>query len=234
MKISILYDVYEKELMYNEVHMLLKKITTGFDTEIKEFFISKDIPKRSKFDNYSFFRDEQTNSDYYKALDRISYYLNKSDLIIFAFSTYSKKNSIEIKNLLRHLSYKWLPHKNNHNMTNKIAVAMVSSSYFSFKLANLTLSKNLKFWGINKKSIFAKTFFLKPSKTIPIKKIKEANLENSKFAFKIIKQYEKNYPLIKPKAKLVSEEAEINKDMNKKKALIISKCLSNLKKVVHA
>lgn len=210
MKIAIVYDTNNKGIAYKSVQFIINEIQkSNINTSIKEFFIPDDFNIISSSFNYSLpiFYDyslENIYCDYsYEYIVKtVSDILNKSDFIILVSSNANHNIGSQMYNLLEHLSYQWLPHRLNSLMVNKIALAISDTSSLSiFSHANMTLSRNLRFWGINKHSIFSKSLSKYNLNNLSHKKQQKLSLELKKLSLKIVNRYRETSAVIVPNFK---------------------------------
>lgn len=208
MKITVIYDTNNKSIVYKSVQYIIKTIQRNhFTIYIDELFIHDDFKilnsplysSKSSFYHNSFKITYPSNS-HEAMINKISSILNKSDFIILASSNLN--SSSHMYNLLERLSYQWLPHKLNSLMTNKIALAISDTSSLSFfSYANMFLSRNLRFWGINKRSIFSKSLSKYNSKNLSKQKQRQLYSELNKLSLKIINRYKLTSNIIVPNFK---------------------------------
>lgn len=205
MKITVIYDNNDKSITYKSVQFILNKIKLcNINTTVNEFFIPSEFNScaldcYSSCQYYCPYENQYKSCYYLKLIEKLSFTLNNSDLIILASSSSRHNITPAMYKILENLSYKWLPHKHNNLMTNKIALAISNtSSVTTFSYANMTLSRILRFWGINNDSIFTKSLSKYNSNNLPEKKYKKLNLALTKLSLKIVNKYKKTSTLIIP------------------------------------
>lgn len=210
MNISVIYDNNDKGITYKSVQFILKEIqNNNINTSVKELFIPEDFNMISDiWDCYStcrYFYSYEGDSQscvYINMVKRISSILNKSDLIILASSTSHHNIGPQMYMLLEHLTYQWLPHRLNNLMVNKIALAISDTTSLTiFSYANMTLSRILRFWGINKCSIFSKSLSKYNSENLSKKKQDKLSSELNKLSLKIVNKYRQTSAVIIPNFK---------------------------------
>ena len=205
LKVTVIYDNNDKGIEYKSVQFILNKIqSSNINIVVNEFSIADDFDS-CFFDCYSACQyyctceDKITYCPYLKIIKKLSYSLNNSDLIILA--SCSSKHSIgsNMYRVLENLSYKWMPHKHDNFMVNKIALAISTTTSFApFSYANMTLSRILRFWGINKHSIFAKSLSKYSSNNLTKKEPLKLTSQLTKLASKIVYRYRQTSAVIIP------------------------------------
>ena len=205
MKITVIYDNNDKGITYKSVQFILKEIqSNNINTIVNEFSI------QDNFDSYFFdcysacnycciYESEMTDCPYPKIIKNLSFNLNNSDMIILASSSSKHNISSTMYKILESLSYKWLPHRLNDLMVNKIALAISNTTSFTtFSYANMTLSRILRFWGINKRSIFSKSLSKYNFDNLPQKKYLKLTSELTKLSLQIVNKYRQTSAVIIP------------------------------------
>lgn len=205
MKITVIYDNNDKGITYKSVQFILKEIqSNNINTIVNEFSIPDNFDS-CFFDYYSACRyycayeSEITDCLYLNIIRKLSFNLNNSDLIILASSSSTHNISPTMYKILESLSYKWLPHRLNNLMVNKIALAISNTtSLTTFSYANMTLSRILRFWCINKHSIFSKSLSKYNSDNLPQKKSIKLTSELTKLSLQIVNKYRQTSAVIIP------------------------------------
>lgn len=224
MKITVIYDNNDKGITYESVQFILKEIqSNNINTIVNEFSIPDNLDS-CFFDYYSagiyccIHESEMADCPYPKIIKNLSFNLNNSDLIILASSSSKHNINPSMYKILESLSYKWLPHRLNKLMVNKIALAISNTTSFTtFSYANMTLSRILRFWGINKHSIFSKSLSKYNSDNLPKKKYMQLTSELTNLSSKIVNKYRKTSAVIIPNF----NEENITCTCNRNKASVI-------------
>jgi len=209
LKITVIYDNKNKEITYKSVQFILKEIhSNNINTIVNEFSITDDFDScfcdcYSTCQYYCPHENEITNCIYLKILKKLSSSLNNSDLIILVSSSPKHNIGSNMYKVLESLSYKWLPHKVNNFMINKIALAISdTTSFASFSCANITLSRILRFWGINKNFIFSKSLSKYTAQDLTEKKYIRLTSELKKLSSEIVNIYRQTSAVIIPNFKV--------------------------------
>lgn len=205
MKITVIYDNNDKGITYKSVQFILKQIqSSNINTIVNEFFLPDNINScyldcYSACKYYCMYESEMTDCLYLKIIKKLSCSLNNSDLIILVSSSSKHNINPTMYKILENLSYKWMPHKPNNLMVNKIALAISNNtSLTTFSYANMTLSRILRFWGINKHSIFSKSLSKYNSHNISEKKCAKLTSELIELSSKIVTKYRQTSAVIIP------------------------------------
>lgn len=133
---------------YGYAHFLLEYLHKKTTINLTEFFLPENLHPTCKSNFHCLL---SCNCDYYNFcnINKIAKSISDSDLIIIA-CTSSEYHTIpaSLKIILDHLSYLWMPHRNNIPMSHKIGL-IISDDYIPFlPSASRKLRKYLKFWGI--------------------------------------------------------------------------------------
>ncbi|HCW54005.1 MAG TPA: hypothetical protein DG753_09765 [Clostridium sp.] len=205
MKITVIYDNDYKSIDYKSVQFILKQIkSNGINTIVNEFTIANDFNScfwdcYSECKYYCSYKDEIEDCPYFKIVKNLAHNLNNSDLIILASCSSQHNIGSNMYKVLQNLSYKWMPHKHNNFMINKIALAVSNTTSFAiFPHASMTLSRVLRVWGINKHSIFSKSLSKYNSDNLTQKDYLKLTSELTQLTSKIVHKYRQTSAIIFP------------------------------------
>lgn len=146
-KVTVIYGNPEENNTYDYTHFLLNNLHHHMPIKLNEYFLPEDsyIP----CGNYCNCIISSCSYFNYCNINKISKSICDSDLVILACS--SLKHHLippSLKLLLDHLSYLWMPHKNNIPMSQKIGLVISDDYVPILHSASKTLKKYMKFWGI--------------------------------------------------------------------------------------
>lgn len=146
MKVTVIYGAMHKGSTYNCVQELLKNFT---DVEVTEFFLPKDMPH---FCNgcFSCFLKGENTCPHYNQVNNIKQSMLKANLIILASPVYVCDVSGQMKALLDHFGYIWMPHRPEYLMFNKIGLVLSTAAGAGTSHTNKTMKKSLNYWGLKR------------------------------------------------------------------------------------
>ena len=148
LNVTVIYENSDSNT-YDYTHFLLDYLHNTLSINITEYFLSEEffLPCNNYCQNLM---NQHCNNYNSCNINKIARSISDSDLIILTCSNVKKPIlTPQLKLLLNHLYYLWMPHKNNIPMYEKIGL-VISDNYIPFfPSASKILKKNLKFWGVN-------------------------------------------------------------------------------------
>lgn len=151
MKITIIYGTARESSTYNYVQLLLNQLESNINLDLTEFFLPEDLPHFCTKCFSCYINVTENICSHFNDIEPIMTSLEKADLIILASSTYSLDISNQMKDILEHVSYRWMPHrKNTPSMINKLGLIISTTVGTDLHHTNRIMKNNLKFWGIKK------------------------------------------------------------------------------------
>jgi multimeric flavodoxin WrbA len=197
MNIVAIYGTEHKGSTYNISQMFLRKVKTE-TSEIKEFFLPKDMPHFCRGCGLCFGKGEG-DCPHYKEISPIKEAIEKADLLLFASPVYVYHTTGQMKTLLDHFGYQWMPHRPNPPMFSKMALVVTTAAGAGMKSTSKDITDSLSFWGVGKIFKFGKAVAAINWEGVSGKKKEEIEKQTDKLALKIIKKSSKVNPSLKVK-----------------------------------
>lgn len=149
MNIAIAYGTMHRGSTYQCVQLILKQLSRSHELTVSEFFLPRDMPHFCSSCFSCFLHGEDT-CPHYGSMKPITDAFTAADLIILASPAYVLDVSGQMKALLDHLAYQWMPHRPSPAMFRKIGVAVSTGAGAGTAGANKTMKRSLTFWGVNR------------------------------------------------------------------------------------
>ena len=150
MKITIIYGKMGNDSTYNCVQLLLNQINSKINSQVTEFFLPKDLPHFC-CGCFSCFINPEYTCPHFNDVYYIMKSLEESDLIILASPVYTCTTSIQMKSLLDHISYRWMPHREGRpSMSDKVGIVLSTTDGSVSSTMAKSVKNSLRFWGIKK------------------------------------------------------------------------------------
>lgn len=234
LKVTVIYGNPDENNTYEYTHFLLKNLRNHMKINLTEYFLPEDFYLSCK--NYC--KYFISYCDYFNScnINKIAKSISDSDMIILACSSI-KMHLLppSLKLLLDHLSYLWMPHKNNIPMSKKIGLVLSDDYVPILPSASKILRKYLKFWGIknilncnihNKsKSLVEKDALSKDYLSIILLSVKIINMISSDPSFSCLNSKK----IIKfPYSKLINQKNICQNKHSINKVISIKKIQNNL------
>lgn len=149
MKIAVINGNMRHGSTWHCMDAILEELAKFEDTEVKAFFLPKDMPHFCKGCFSCFYTGEDTcpHASYIKPIEEA---ILASDLIILTSPVYGLDVSGQMKTLIDHLCYLWMSHRPNPKMFNKIGLTISTSAGAGLGHTTKTMKNNLTFWGVKK------------------------------------------------------------------------------------
>ncbi len=149
MKITVINGSMRHGNTWQCADLIMKELASVEETEIKEFFLPRDMPHFCCGCFSCFFNGEDT-CPHAQSVQPIAEALLNADLIVLNSSVYALDVTGQMKALLDHLCYQWMSHRPNPRMFNKVALTVVTTAGAGLSHATKTLRNSLRFWGVKR------------------------------------------------------------------------------------
>jgi len=149
MKAAVIYGTMHKGSTYNCVQLILERLSAGREVTVTEFFLPRDMPHFCQ-SCYSCFLNGESTCPHNEYIKPIAEALEEAELIILASPVYVFDVSGQMKALLNHFGYQWMPHRPNAGMFSKTGLVVSTAAGRGTGGANKTMEKSLYYWGIQK------------------------------------------------------------------------------------
>ena len=178
MKTIIIYGIEHKGSTYSVVQMFKNKLNIH-ESDLKEFYLPKDMPHFCIGCNNCFFKGEKF-CPHQEYITPIKEALCNADLIIFASPVYVLNITGQMKTFLDHFAFQFMIHRPNLSMFSKTALVISVAAGGGMRSAIKAVTSNLTSWGISKKFTFGQAVFAANWKNIPEKRKRkmEQKIEN--------------------------------------------------------
>lgn len=147
MKVTVIYGNSDENNAYEYTHFLLNILHNHIKINLTEYFLSENF----YISCHHSCKCLTPYCNYFNSchINKIAKSIIDSDMIILACSNI-KMHQLppSLKLLLDHLSYLWMPHKNNIPMFQKIGLVISDDYVPILPSSSKTLRKHFKFWGI--------------------------------------------------------------------------------------
>jgi len=183
--VTIIYGTMTKGNTYNCVQLLLNNLRLTMNIKVTDFFSSNDL----SYFNHGCLPsgiDGEYRHLHIDYVDCILKSLINSDLIILASPVYSCDISTEMKVLLDDLYYKFITHKSNSFMRNKIGLVISTSAGAGLFNTTRNLKRFLYSLGVQNIFRFTDTLYEVNWENINLKRRLQINKQLSKLSCKIL------------------------------------------------
>jgi len=133
---------------YHIVKLFLNRLTDDSD-KIDEFFLPRAMDQNC-CGCFSCFLNGENTCPHFDKVHPIAESLEKADLIILSSPVYVFSISGQLKSLLDHFGYQWMPHRPNKTMFSKVGLVISTAAGAGMKKANQNMKDNLFYWGVPK------------------------------------------------------------------------------------
>jgi len=148
MKVAVIYGTLRKGSTYSITQLFLQRLANA-DLKVTEFFLPMDMPYYC-CGCFSCFLKGETFCPHYKKIHPIANALEEAELVILASPVYVYGITGQIKTLLDHFAYQWMPHRPNPKMFNKVGLVISTAAGAGTGKTNKSMKENLFYWGIPK------------------------------------------------------------------------------------
>ncbi|WP_373484424.1 flavodoxin family protein [Acetobacterium sp.] len=149
MKITVINGTMRHGSTWHCKDLLLEKIAQLEKTQVREFYLPKDM---SNFCSgcFSCFLKGEDSCPHADQIQPIVAALEEADLVILTSSVYALDVTGQLKALLDHLCFMWLSHRPNPKMFNKVGISFATTAGAGLSHTTKTMQNSLKFWGVKK------------------------------------------------------------------------------------
>ena len=185
MKTIIIYGIEHKGSTYSVVQMFKNKLNIH-ESDLKEFYLPKDMPHFCIGCNNCFFKGEEycPHQEYVSPIKNAIW---NADLIIFASPVYVLNVSGQMKAFLDHLAFQFMIHRPNESMFSKTALAISIGAGGGMSSAIKAVTSNFKSWGVSKIFSFGCAVFAAKWEDITEKRKRRIEKKVENLSFKILK-----------------------------------------------
>ncbi|MFW6026651.1 MAG: flavodoxin family protein [Candidatus Woesearchaeota archaeon] len=162
MKICVIHGSPRKGNTFKVSEFFKNELLKNERVEFIEYFLPADMPHfcNGCFTCFEKGEDKCPHADY---VQPIASSLKEADGIIITTPVYVMAESAQIKALLDHLGYIFIPHRPMEEMFSKVAMVISTTAGAGTGKAMKTISRSLFYWGIKKTikggfSLFAKNW----------------------------------------------------------------------------
>ena len=148
MKICIVYGSSRKGNTYRAVQIVKERLLAHGDMEFTEFFPSDFPPPCAGC--YTCFMADETKCPHRGRVGPISDAMLAADGLIFATPAYVLEMSGQMKLLLDHFGYQFMPHRPRSQMFGKTALVLSTAAGGGTKQAMAGIVRSLWYWGISR------------------------------------------------------------------------------------
>lgn len=196
MKICIIHGSPRKGNTYKTTQIFLEKLKKYEDIQIKEHFVTKEVPDFCTGCFTCFLQGEE-KCPHANMVQPILEDMLSADGIIFTSPVYVMSTSAGMKNFLDHLGYLFIVHRPEEKMFEKVAMIISTTAGAGTNKVIKTIKDSLDYWGM--KRVRKLSFVLYATKWSEVNDKKRKTIE--KVAEKKAKQFYKDISNRKKKRK---------------------------------
>ena len=197
MKITVIYGTMHKGSTYNCVQLLLGNLAKKTQTQVTEFFMPKDMPNFCA-GCFTCFGKGEDKCPHYVSMHPIEEALIEADLIVLSSPVYVYNVSGQLKALLDHFGYRWMPHRPHPSMFHKTGVVISTTAGGGQATALKTMKKNLSMWGVRRVFSYGKAVQAAGWEGVNSKKKETITTEIEHLSDKVYKATQHIHKLIPP------------------------------------
>lgn len=149
MKITVVYGNMRHGSTWHAVEAVIKELSKRVPTEVTEFSLPRDMPNFCA-GCFTCFMHGEDKCPHAASVQPIVQAILGADLVVLASPVYVYDVSAQMKALLDHLGYLWMPHRPAPEMFTKIGLTVVTTAGAGTKRAAGTLRKSFAFWGVRR------------------------------------------------------------------------------------
>ena len=146
MKITILHGQMHKGSTYHITKMVVDRLS-GPDTSVREFFMPKDMPAPCVGCNRCFMEGE-ANCPQAAMVRPVADALAEADVVVLESPCYVYGMTGQLKILLDHLGWCWMPHRPLPSMFGKVGLVVSTAAGGGADVVAKSLARHLFFWGV--------------------------------------------------------------------------------------
>ncbi|MDR3644737.1 MAG: flavodoxin family protein [Clostridia bacterium] len=156
MKIAVVYGAMHKGSTYHCVRLLIQGLSACTPVTETEFFLPQDMPHFCVGCFSCFLNGEQT-CPHSGEMKPIADAFDDAELIILASPVYVFDVSGQMKALLDHFGYRWMPHRPSPGMFGKLGLVVSTAAGAGTRRANKTMKQSLVFCGAKRVFSYGKS-----------------------------------------------------------------------------
>ena len=149
MKITVINGSGRRGSTWHAMDAVVRALAKRTETEVTAFFLPKDMPHFCTGCFTCFLRGED-KCPHAATVQPIADAILGADLVVLTSPVYVYDVSGQMKALLDHLGYMWLPHRPAPAMFQKIGLTVVTTAGAGARRTGETLRKSLAFWGVKR------------------------------------------------------------------------------------
>lgn len=197
MRITVLHGQMHKGSTYNITRLFLDNLSDN-NTEITEFFMPKEGPPFC-IGCFRCFTKGEEQCPHADIVQPIAKAIEEADLLILQSPCYILGMTGQLKTLLDHLGYRWLPHRPHPKMFSKVGLVISTAAGAGTKKVTKSLRNNLFYWGVPKIYSYGKNVAASSWETVDEEKKLKIEKEVAQMSIKISRHIGKVKPGIKTK-----------------------------------
>lgn len=176
MKITVINGTMRHGSTWHCKDLLLNKISQLEETQVREFYLPKDMTDFCT-GCFSCFLNGEDSCPHANQIQPIVTALEEADLVILTSSVYGLDVTGQLKALLDHLCFMWISHRPNPKMFNKVGISFATTAGAGLSHTTKTMQNSLKYWGVKKR--FASKQRVAAMKWTDISDKKRRQIENN-------------------------------------------------------
>ncbi len=149
MKVTVIHGNGRRGSTWHAADAVIRALSRRTQTQVTEFFLPRDMPNFCAGCFTCFLRGEE-KCPHAATVQPIAGAILAADLVILTSPVYVYDVTGQMKTLLDHLGYLWMPHRPQPEMFKKIALTVVTTAGGGTRRAAGTLRKSLSFWGVRR------------------------------------------------------------------------------------
>jgi len=150
MKITVINGTMRHGSTWHCKDLLLQKIAQLQETQVREFYLPKDMSNFCSGCFSCFLKGEDT-CPHADQIQPIVAALEEADLVILTSPVYGLDVSGQLKALLDPLCFMWLSHRPNPKMFNTVGISFATTAGAGLSHTTKTMQNSLQFWGGKKR-----------------------------------------------------------------------------------
>ncbi|MFA0815775.1 MAG: flavodoxin family protein [Anaerofustis sp.] len=190
MKIVILHGQKHKGSTWNIVNMLLYQLQDEAN-EIEEFYVT-DFP--SCIGCFRCFYEGEQCCPHYESVNAIAVSLEQADMIFLESPCYCMGMSGQLKSFLDHMGYRWMPHRPDGKMFQKIGVTLSTAAGMGSAKTAKEMKRHLFYWGVGKQFSYGANVNASSWSEVSQKKKTGIKRDIAKLAYRIKKAARRGNP----------------------------------------
>lgn len=149
MKITIVHGNERQGSTWHVANTVIHALSKEEKTQVTSFSLPKDMPHFCT-GCFSCFMRGENKCPHAASVEPIVTALLDADLVVLTSPVYVYDVSGQMKALLDHLGYMWLPHRPAPAMFGKTGLTVVTTAGAGVRRTTATLRKSLMFWGVRR------------------------------------------------------------------------------------